>query len=196
MNTNTSHHIEAPTSRPASAAWWHSVCALRRDGRQSLTALSRETGVAVSTLHDRLRTWSGLRRATVLLDFAQLGGVHTWIVISAVPARHLGGVEAYLMRHPAVNTVQRVLSDADFLVEIFVPDLRAVEDFVNALHMQWSVGASRLLYVVRDAAREAYLTEPLRYPALTGAPALETVPNMAADGGEVSALEEMRMRVA
>jgi DNA-binding Lrp family transcriptional regulator len=152
--------------------------------------------VAVSTLHDRLRSWPGLRRATVLLDFAQLGGVHAWVIISAVPPRHLGGVEAYLMRHPAVNTVQRVLSDADFLVEIYVPDLHAVEDFVNALHMQWSVGASRLLYVVRDAAREAYLTDPLRYPALTGAPVLETVPDSATSSDQVSALEEMRLRVA
>jgi hypothetical protein len=77
-------------------------------------------------------------------------------------------VEAYLTGHPAVNTVQRVATEADFLVEAVVPDAPALEAFVDGLVLGLRVGAVRVLYVLSDLVREGYLTDPVRYPALTG----------------------------
>jgi len=148
------------------------VCALRQDGRRSLTRLSRETGVPISTLFDRLRRWPLGRRATVLLDFAQLPGVHVWFVVGAVPRSQLRAVEAYLTRHPSVNTVQRVATEADFLVEALAPTAAEVETFVDGLVLGLRVGAVQVLYVLKDTVREGYWTDPLRYPALTAAPPL------------------------
>lgn len=168
MTHNEANEIRAAKICERTEAWWRSVCALRRDGRASLTAVSRETTVPVSTLFDRLRGWPLWRRATVLLDFRRLQAVHAWLLVSAVPRLQLGAVEEYLKAHPSVNTVQRVATEADFLVEAVVPDAAALEAFVDGLVLGLRVGAVRILYVLSDVVREGYLTEPARYPALTG----------------------------
>ena len=168
MTRNGSKDVRAAKVCASTAAWWRSVCALRQDGRRSLTAVSRETGMSVSTLFDRLRVWPLWRRATVLLDFRRLQGVHAWFLVGAVPRLQLGAVEEYLRAHPGVNTVQRVATDADFLVEAVVPDAAALEAFVDGLVLGLRVGAVRVLYVLSDVVREGYLTDPLRYPGLTG----------------------------
>ena len=135
-------HLDAP--------WWRSLCLLRQDGRRSLTAVSRVTHLSITTLFERLQRWPGLRRHTMLLNFAALGAQSVWLIVERVPRERRDDLEAFLVRHPAVNTVQRVATDADFLVEIVVPEARAAEAFVDAVHLHFGVGDatwSRVLLV-------------------------------------------------
>ncbi len=125
-------------------------------GWAAVVAVSRATGLPVSRLFERLQTWPGVRRPTLLLDFASLGLLSAWLLVGGVAREWRDMLEAWLVRQPGVNTVQRVTTEAGFLVEIVAPTARAVEAFVDRLHVGFSVGHVRLVYVLSDVVREGY----------------------------------------
>ena len=144
------------------------LASLRENARESLTRLSRQTGVPVSTLYDKLQAFKRhvVQRFTVLLDVRKLGfTLRTVVLVKAEPGRK-DELLREVRKQIWVNMVQRVNGEYDLLVEAFFREMRDVEAFREALVTH---GAERVdvLYTVEEVLREHFFSSkelvPLYY---------------------------------
>jgi DNA-binding Lrp family transcriptional regulator len=133
----------------------------RQDARCRLTALSRKTGIPVSTLFDKLREYEStvVPRMVSLLDFEALGfATHVNVLIKS--GKETDALREHLLKHPSVNSLYRVHDRFDYLVEGVFRNLRELDDFVQQLKHQYSARSIEVQHLVDDLKREGFLADP------------------------------------
>jgi DNA-binding Lrp family transcriptional regulator len=136
---------------------------LRRDARISLTNLSRQTGVPVSTAYEHLKKLrrDGVLSPISLLDFAQLG-FHTRILVALkvdVPLREK--LEEYLSRNPHTNSLYRIDNGYSLMLDGIFRNMRESEDFMEELESEFRIHRRAIFYVLGDLKREVFLSDPV-----------------------------------
>ena len=131
---------------------------LRTNCRETLTKLSKKTGVPISTLFDKLNEYrsSVILRNTCLIDYTKLGyDLRVQLLVKAGKDRDK--FEAFLVDHLHVNTVFRINNGYDYLVEAIFQNMKEFTDFVSAMERH-AVKDFKEFYVLQDLRREAFLT--------------------------------------
>ena len=106
---------------------------LRQDARMSLTKMSKQTQIPVSTLFDRLRANEEdlIIKHTSLLDFSKLGFNTRANITFKVDRDHKESLKEFLAKHQSINSVYRINNGFDFMVEGIFKDLRELEGFID-----------------------------------------------------------------
>lgn len=106
---------------------------LRKDSRKSLSKISKETGISVSTLFYMLKRLEKryIKKHVSLIDFSKLGyGFSASFFIST---KDKAKVKEFLKRSKNVNTMSTTVNGADFYVECLFKDLKDNENFKESL---------------------------------------------------------------
>ena len=128
---------------------------LRNNARETLTRLSRKTGVPISTLFDRLKDLrSGLiTRHTCLIDYSKLGyDLRVHILVKVPKGR--SDFEEYITQHFLVNSVFRINNGYDYLLEAVFRNMRECTEFLQGLE-RFALKERKEYYVLEDLRREA-----------------------------------------
>lgn len=135
---------------------------LRQDGRQKLTLLSRKTGVAVSTLHDRMKVMYANKalQHTTLVNFSAVGFAAKAHVFIKVFKPQKQDFEQYLTRHFNVNSLYRINNGYDFLVEAVFKNPKELEDFLDRIEVLYKILKKEVHYIIEDLKREKFLADP------------------------------------
>jgi len=141
---------------------WVLAAHLRQNGRVSLTALSRDTRIPVSTIFDHLRAHSGglYKRHTALVDFSYLGFSIRAHLLLKVPAEHKFALQGFLASAWNTNTLCKVNNGYDFLVDCVFRDLHELERFVEKLEDDFRVRTPEVHYILEELCRESFLADP------------------------------------
>ena len=133
---------------------------LRTNARQSLTRMSRQSGIPVSTLYDHLKQQEhgAIVRHTVLVDFGKLGFTTRVKLALRVKPDDREAAQAFLMAQPCLNAVVKINNGFDYLVEGVFRDMKEMEAFLDRLDVHVRVTAKQLYYVIEDLKKEAFLT--------------------------------------
>lgn len=134
---------------------------LRQDARKNLTKISRDTGMPVSTIFDKMKELKGsiVRRHTTLLDFSKLGyDVRVNLAIK-VPREKRDELKEYLLREPKVNSISRINNGYDFLIEAIFRNMKEANDFTEGLE-RFGVKSVEEYFVLEDLKREAFMSDP------------------------------------
>ena len=134
--------------------------ALRKNGRMTLTNISKETHMPVSTVFEKLRHYTGgiIKKYTVLLDFAKLGyTIHVSLVLKVGCRDKL---LQFLNTHPNVNNVYRINNGYDVLCEALFKDIHTSESFLQALE-EFTIVKMEVFYVLEDVRREGFFADAL-----------------------------------
>ncbi|MCH8294432.1 winged helix-turn-helix transcriptional regulator, partial [Candidatus Poribacteria bacterium] len=109
------------------------IAQLRKDGRASLTHISKSTGISISTLFERLKQLKGqaITKFTCIVDFKRLGLHAHSLAVYRVCKANKKALQKYLHAHPNVNSVYRINFKYDFLVELVFDGLLAQEEFID-----------------------------------------------------------------
>lgn len=138
------------------------IAHLRQNGRKKLTQLSKATGMAVSTIYDRMAFLNSciIQRYLCLVDFVKLGfPIRATVVLkSNKPQREQ--LQKYLLRHPAVNNVKKINNSYDFLIEVLFSDLKPFEEFLLRLQDDHGVNKLEVFHLIEELKQEAFLSEP------------------------------------
>ncbi len=129
---------------------------LREDGRKSLTDISKETEIPVSTLFTVLRKLEEeiIAKHTSLLDFSKIGySIKTHFVLSSDNKKEL---KKYLMSNKHVNTLQSLMNDSDFYVECIFKDMAEMSDFKEDLNKK-NAKINQENFVVDEIKREEFV---------------------------------------
>jgi DNA-binding Lrp family transcriptional regulator len=135
---------------------------LRQDARKNLTAISKETGIPVSTIFDKLRRYEEegmIKKHTAMLDFSKLGYEVKVHIALKVPREHRDSLRTYLLKEPLVNSVYRINNGYDFMIEAFFKNINDVHEFVEGLE-RFRVKSPEEYYVLEEIKKEAFMADP------------------------------------
>lgn len=137
------------------------VMQLRKDGRQSLTDISRKINMPVSTIFDKVRQSRDdlIRRFTCLIDFRRVGFNCRAQIVFRVNKADRDEMQYYLLRHPNINSVYKINNGYDFLVEAVFKELKEVDEFLEKIEDKFKVLEKKTYYIIDDLAREVFLTD-------------------------------------
>ena len=135
---------------------------LRKNGRATLTSLSRKTRIPVSTVYDKLRSFETnyVTRYTSLIDFVKFGFYARASIILRVGKRHIAQVQDFLETHPNVNSLYKINNGYDFQAEVVFRNIRDLELFLDVLSRKFTVRQKITYYLIDEIKREAFLTTP------------------------------------
>jgi len=135
---------------------------LRKHGRIALTELSRKTGLPVSTIFDRIKSYQDneISKHTPLLRFPKLGFHTTAHILLKVDAAHKQDLVKSLMSCPNINSLYKVNNGWDVLCECVFSNMCALEEFVESLQIKHHVIAKEIHYVLNELKREGFLSDP------------------------------------
>ncbi|RMF54461.1 Lrp/AsnC family transcriptional regulator [Candidatus Woesearchaeota archaeon] len=135
------------------------LCNLRRNSRQSIAKIGKNSGIPASTVFDRLRKLEGniISKYVSLIDFQKIGyHIRLFFVFKAFDKEKL---KKFLINHQNINSVHSVHGENDFFVEAVFKDLNQFESFLEDLNNN-EIKEKDYYYVVEELKRESFLSEP------------------------------------
>jgi len=137
------------------------IAQLRKNSRETLTNISKNIKIPISTLYDKLKAHeeSVIMKHTTLLDFASLGfncRANIMLRTARETREKLGN---YLKAHPAINNLYKINNGYDFLAEGIFPNVKELEDFLEELETKFELQEKRTHYIVEDLKREEFMSE-------------------------------------
>ncbi len=129
---------------------------LRQNSRKSLTKISRETGIPVSTLFDILKRLETrfIQKHVSLIDFSKLGyGLRINFAMSAKKKKQL---KEFLMNHPNINSLFSSINGQDFYAECVFRSLKEFTEFKSGLE-QFEMENVQETFVVEELKREGFI---------------------------------------
>ena len=140
---------------------WLVLSELRRHARETLTNLSKETQMPISTLYDRLQWYrQGLiSKFTVLLDFPSLGFMTQAYLVVKVKHEQKKALYEFLMKHHHVNCLYRINNGYDFLLQCVFKHVKELEDFLELLEHRYKIKSRNVWYIIDSLKQEAFLSD-------------------------------------
>lgn len=138
------------------------ISALRQNCRQSLTDMSKEIKIPISTLHERINCYNTtlIKKHTALIDFAKLGYNTRAKVLVKVDKEQRKKLQEFLLCCKNVNTLLKVNNGFDFLADMVFPHIKEMEDFVEGIEKKFRVINKEVFYVIDELKMEEFLANP------------------------------------
>jgi DNA-binding Lrp family transcriptional regulator len=136
----------------------HIIRHLRINSRETLTRLSKKTGIPISTLFDKLNQFRQdlILRHTCLLDYNKLGfDLRVQLLVKIQKERDK--FEQFVTEHFHVNSVFKINNGYDYLIEAVFKNMQDFTDFLQHLE-RFPLKERKEFYVLSDLKREAFLT--------------------------------------
>lgn len=133
---------------------------LRQNSRASLTEISKKTKIPISTIHEMLKRQTVIRQYTCILNYESIGfSTRAKILLKAAKTNKPALIE-YLMSHFNVNSLYKVNSGYDLLVEAAFPGIKDMEEFLEALECDFKVRSKQVYYIIDELAKEKFMVCP------------------------------------
>lgn len=135
---------------------------LRKNARSKLTRISRETGMPVSTMFDKLKgTLAGcIKRYTCILNNSKLGFSSRATVIIKVDKEQKEELGQLLQKHQNVNSLYRINNGYDFMLDAIFREMKDLEEFIEQIEAKYRIRHKEVYFVIDELKQEGFLTEP------------------------------------
>lgn len=133
----------------------------REDGRKNLTTISKKTGVPISTLFERLKTYKEgpIKKFTTLLDFKHLGYNFCVTMMLKVDKERREEVISRIINDEHINSAFRINNGYDFMIEGIFKTIGEYEHFIEKLD-DLKIKKRQEHYILNEIKREAFLSNP------------------------------------
>lgn len=130
----------------------------RDNARHSLTNISKQTSMPVSTIFDKLKKYENtiIKRHTSLLNFKNMGyDLKTYLFLKLKDPFDENCIH-FLVKHPLVNSVFRLHSGFDLVVEAVFRNLSVFHKFISEISY-FNVQKREEFFIVEDILTEGFL---------------------------------------
>ena len=132
---------------------------LRKNSREKITEISRTMNVPVTTVYDKIRAQHKkgiLKKHTSLVDFSKLGYNAKAIIAFKVRSDRIHEFQEFLESLPNTNSLYRINSTHDFLVEVIFPGLMELQMFLDETQ-KYSIEEPKIFNILHEIKREVFL---------------------------------------
>jgi len=138
------------------------LSSLRQNARETLTNISKNTSIPISTIFERMRQHEKsklIKGHTAILDFEELGfNTRAAILVKAKKGTQ-NEIKSYLNVHRNVNSIFRINNGYDFIVEVVFKQIKDVELFIELLDDRFGA-RSHVHFLIEDIKRESFMSNP------------------------------------
>ncbi|MBN2457703.1 Lrp/AsnC family transcriptional regulator [Candidatus Woesearchaeota archaeon] len=134
---------------------------LRSDARSSISSISAEIDVPVSSVLSRLRMLEDkiIKKYSTLLNYSKIGFVQINLIIMAGARKSdKDALRSFLMEHPNVNSLFQVSDGFDFYLETVFKDIKGFYDFTDSLS-SFKIRKIEEHHVIEEIKKEEFLTK-------------------------------------
>ncbi|MEK6904594.1 MAG: Lrp/AsnC family transcriptional regulator [Nanoarchaeota archaeon] len=144
------------------------LASLRKNARESLTTISRKTGIPVSTIFDKLKNNINnlVQRHTSLLNFNEMGYSTRITMTLRVKKNEKEKAREFLLKNRFVNSAYKINNGYDFLIEAIFRNMSEVEAFIEQMESSFKVNEMKIFYIIDEIKREDFMSSP-EYLTLT-----------------------------
>ena len=138
------------------------LSALRKNARASLTKISRETKIPVSTIFERLKNFQkvAIHKYTTLVDFKRFGFTTKAFVILKFDKADKEIAFSILQKSIPINSSYKVNNGYDILLECIFKDIRELEEFFEEFEKKVRIKAKQIFHVIEDLKQQEFLANP------------------------------------
>lgn len=135
---------------------------LRKDARKNLTTMSKETGIPVSTIFDRIKAQEDglIKKHTAIIDFSKLGYTTRINLMIKAKKEQKEELKNYLAKQENVNSVYKINNHYDFLVDGVFMNIKGFEEFLERMDERFDIEAKEVYYIVDEIKREDFMSDP------------------------------------
>ncbi|MBI2145558.1 Lrp/AsnC family transcriptional regulator [Candidatus Woesearchaeota archaeon] len=143
---------------------------LRKNARIKIKQLSRETGLPVSTIFDKVKgpIASCVEKYTCILKNSELGFSSRATIILKVDKEQKKEIGAFLEKHENVNSLFRINNGYDFLADIIFRQMGNLEEFIECLERKYRIKQKEVYFIIDEVKQESFLAEPQTTGLATG----------------------------
>jgi DNA-binding Lrp family transcriptional regulator len=133
---------------------------LRHNSRESLTNISKRTGIPISSLFDWIRhsSESLVLKNTALLDFEALGYNARVNATLKCKSSELAEIIKFLKASPHINNLYKVCPEFNLAFEAVFPQIKQFDRFLSELEERFDILDRKVFYIVEDIKREEFLS--------------------------------------
>ena len=134
---------------------------LRKDARMNLTKMAKKTGIPVSTIFDKIKSYKGnlVTKHTTLIDFDALGYNTKANIMLKVNKEDKIQLKEYLLKNHSVNSFYRINNGFDFMLEGIFQNIMEMEEFLEKLQERFRIEKTEYFYIIDSLKKEAFLTD-------------------------------------
>ena len=135
---------------------------LRKNARATLTDISRETDIPVSTIFERLKGSLSkyVKKYTCILDNTQTGFTARATLILKVDKEQKAEIGQFLIKHQNVNTLYRINNGYDFLADVIFKQMIELEEFIELLETRYKVKHRDVYFIIDEVKQEGFMADP------------------------------------
>ncbi len=148
------------------------IAHLRNNGRKSLTAISKETRIPVSTIFDRIKNKSQqlITKTTCLIDFSKIGmNTRAKIALKTIP-KERKILREFLDKQKNVNSLYKINNGYDYLIDVVFANLKDLEEFLETIEDSFKIRTKHVFYVIEEIKQEQFMSDPESIELLKLAP--------------------------
>jgi DNA-binding Lrp family transcriptional regulator len=137
------------------------ISRLRNNSREMLTKMSKETGIPISTIFDRINMQKEeiLIKHTSLINFQAVGFNSRAKVILKVDKKDRERLKSFIEKSTNINSAYRINSGYDFMFEAIFKNMKDLEDFISFIEETHNILGKQVYYVIDDIKREEFLSQ-------------------------------------
>ncbi len=131
---------------------------LRKNSRKSLAVISRETGIPVSTIFDKIAKLERgiIKKYTTLVDFSKIGYNLRINFMIKSSDNNKNALKGFLESNPHVNTLLRINNGYDFYAEMVFKEMSELENFKENLQ-KMGIKETQEHCIIEDVKKEEFL---------------------------------------
>ncbi|MDD5086425.1 MAG: Lrp/AsnC family transcriptional regulator [Candidatus Nanoarchaeia archaeon] len=132
---------------------------LRENSRKSLALISRETGIPISTIFEKVNKLekNTISKYSSLLDFSKIG--FALKINFLLKSKNKKNLKEFLLKNKNINSVLRIIGFFDFFVEAVFRDMKDVEKFHDDLN-ELKLEDKKEIFIIEELKKEKFFTNP------------------------------------
>lgn len=133
---------------------------LRNNARETLTNLSKKTSIPISTIYDRLKETSIIKKHTCLIDYPLLGYNTRAQIVIKIGKKNKHIIQDTLMAMENVNSVYKINNGYDYMLDVIFRNIKELENFLEELEEGFTIKAKQVYYVIDNIKSETFMSKP------------------------------------
>ena len=132
------------------------MAALRKDARQTLTSISKQTKIPVSTIYDRIRKHENgvIKKHTSILDFPRMG--YNIRLNFLLKVKNQWKFKEFISKHKNVNSAFRVEGEFNFMMDCIFKQMNEMQSFTEKIE-EFGIEKKQTNFIIEEVVRENFM---------------------------------------
>jgi len=131
---------------------------LRKNSRDSITNISKQTGIPTSTVFCKIKDHERLiKKYTALIDFSKLGFNNWMRLVFHIEREEKERLMELLKENENINSIHELVGESNIMIETIHRNIKDYLDFLEYLQSKFEIKELQQFHVITDKKQEAFM---------------------------------------